>query len=98
MSCVVFAHTREMAVQISKEFHRLGKYLPDLVIKTVFGGMALKKNVEDLKGGCDILIGTPGRVADLVRQKALDVSKLKYFIVDECDQQLETLSRSVRAE
>lgn len=78
-------------MQITKEFHRLGKYLPEITVQTVFGGIPIKNNIESLKGGCDILIGTPGRIADLLRHKAIDVSKLKYFVVDECDLQFETI-------
>lgn len=48
-----------MAVQVTKEFHRLGRFLNDIVVKTVFGGVPLKKNMEMLKGGCDILIALP---------------------------------------
>lgn len=81
-----------MAVQVTKEFHRLGKFLPSIIIKTVFGGISVAKNIETLKGGCDILVGTPGRIADLLHRKVIDVSKLRYFIVDECDLQISTLS------
>lgn len=80
-----------MAVQITREFVRLGKYLPDIVTKTVYGGVPLRKDIDQLKSGCDILVGTAGRIADLVRHKALDVSQLKFFVVDECDRQIETL-------
>ncbi|KAK8810927.1 hypothetical protein WA538_000614, partial [Blastocystis sp. DL] len=91
ISCLVFCHTREMAVQVTKEFHRLGRFLNDIVVKTVFGGVPLKKNMEMLKGGCDILIGTPGRIADLVRHNAISVKDLRYFVVDECDLQIGTI-------
>ena len=80
-----------MAIQITREFMRLGKYLPDIVIKTVFGGVPLRKSMADIQSGCDILVGTAGRIADLVRHKALDTSQLKFFVVDECDRQIETL-------
>ena len=82
-----------MAVQVTKEFHRLGRFLNDVVIKTVFGGVPLKKNMEMLKGGCDILVGTPGRIADLVRHNAVSVKDLRYFVVDECDLQIGTIRR-----
>ena len=88
----MFSHTRELAVQISNQFSRLGKYLPDITVKTVYGGIPIKKSIDLVKSGCDILIGTPGRIADLVRRKALNVSKIQYFVVDECDHQLEVLS------
>lgn len=92
VSCVVFCHTREMAVQITKEFHRLGKYLPEIVIKTVYGGIPIKSNIESLKNGCDILIGTPGRISDLLQRKAIRLNNLKYFVVDECDLQFQNIS------
>lgn len=81
-----------MAVQITKEFHRLGKFLPDITIKTVFGGVPIKSNIESLKQGCDVLVGTPGRIADLLHHKTIDVSKVKYLVIDECDLQFQTIS------
>ena len=84
-----------MAVQITKEFHRLGKYLPDIVIKTAFGGVSISSNVQTLKNGCDILVGTPGRIADLVRNKHIDVSKVKSFVVDDCDLLFQKISNKI---
>ena len=57
---------------------------PDIIVKTVFGGASINNNINSLKGGCDILVGTPGRIADLVQRKIINVSKVKYFVVDEC--------------
>lgn len=84
-----------MAVQVTKQFYNLGKYLPDIVIKTVFGGVPIKKDIQALKGGCDILVGTPGRIAALMREKAISLKDLKFFVVDECDLQINTLSTSL---
>ena len=78
---------------MTKQFYNLGKYLTDLKIKSVFGGLPIKKDIQALKNGCDILVGTPGRVAALLREKAIDVSNLKFFVVDECDLQINTISR-----
>jgi len=83
---------KELAFQISKEYERFSKYMSGVNVGVFFGGMPIKKDIETLKKTTPhIVVGTPGRILDLVRQKALTLKNVKHFILDECDKMLETL-------
>lgn len=86
----VLVHTRELAFQIQKEYQRFSKYLPDVKSRVFYGGVNVKLDVEALKSECPhIVVGTPGRIMDLcTAKKAMDLSKVKHFILDECDRLL----------
>mmetsp|Transcript_11561 Transcript_11561/g.20911 ORF Transcript_11561/g.20911 Transcript_11561/m.20911 type:complete len:335 (-) Transcript_11561:337-1341(-) len=90
ISCVVLGHTRELAYQIKHEFDRFSKYMPNVKTMVLFGGIPVKQNKEDLaKEIPNIIVGTPGRVKDLCMQNVLDLSHVKFFVLDECDSVLE---------
>ncbi|KAI0344081.1 P-loop containing nucleoside triphosphate hydrolase protein [Trametopsis cervina] len=94
VSVIVMCHTRELAFQIKNEYSRFAKYMPEVRVNAVYGGTAVSKDIELLrdKTKCPhIIIATPGRLNALVRDKALDASKVKHFILDECDKMLEQL-------
>ncbi|KAK2704930.1 ATP-dependent RNA helicase WM6-like [Artemia franciscana] len=88
---LVLCHTRELAFQIYKEYGRFSKYLNDVRVEVFFGGFEPSKDEEKLKSKPHIVVGTPGRVLALVRQKRLNLGKLKHFVLDECDKMLEAL-------
>lgn len=89
---VVLSHTRELAYQIGKEYERFSKYLPEVKTVVVYGGVKRTQHAAALKETKpSILVGTPGRVIDLIEHKELDLSKVKYFVVDECDKMLESM-------
>jgi len=89
---LVMCHTRELAFQISKEYERFSKYMPQIKVGVFFGGLPIQKDEEVLKNNCPhIVVGTPGRILALVRSKKLNLKHLKHFILDECDKMLELL-------
>lgn len=90
---LVIGHTRELAFQIELEFKRLGKHLQGLKTGSVYGGQPLDKDKELLKDSqCPhILVGTPGRVLQLVRDKILKLEGLNTFVLDECDRCIDQL-------
>jgi len=89
---IVICHTRELAYQICQEFLRFSKYLKKVKIKVFFGGIAIRQHRAILKEETPhVVIGTPGRTLQLVKEKNLVLSKLKRFILDEADQMLEEL-------
>jgi len=89
---LVICHTRELAYQIKHEFDRFAKYFQDVKTGVVYGGMPIAKDKEMLKDNCPhILIGTPGRVLGLTRDKDLKLDKLSQFVLDECDKCLDKL-------
>lgn len=89
---LVMCHTRELAFQISKEYERFSKYMPTLKVGVFFGGLPIQKDEETLKTMTPhIVVGTPGRILALIRNKKLNFKHLKHFILDECDKMLEQL-------
>jgi ATP-dependent RNA helicase UAP56/SUB2 len=90
---IVLCHTRELAFQIQKEYERFSKYLPDIKSRVFFGGVPVKTDLEALANEKPhIVVGTPGRIMDLgVEKKALDLSHIKHFVLDECDVMLSKL-------
>ncbi|CAO0791150.1 unnamed protein product [Mucor circinelloides] len=94
VSVIVLCHTRELAFQIKNEYARFSKYLPDIRTEVFYGGVPMTKDVEILKDKArcpHILVGTPGRVLALVRDKHLKLANVKHFVLDECDKMLEQL-------
>jgi len=89
ISAIVLCHARELAHQVAKEFERFSRYLPDVKTTAVFGGVPIAEHKRALKVECPtIVVGTPGRTLQLIREKSLDASAVRIFVVDECDQQL----------
>jgi len=89
---LVICHTRELAYQIKHEFDRFAKYFPDVKTMVVYGGTPIAKDKETLKDSCPhVVIGTPGRVLGLVREKDLKLDKLTQFVLDESDKCVDKL-------
>lgn len=89
---LVVCHTRELAYQICQEFIRFGKYMSDVKVKVFFGGIPIVQHKKLLESEQPhVAIGTPGRILALAKDKSLKLNLLKRFIVDECDQVLESL-------
>ena len=92
VSVLVICHTRELAFQIAHEYERFSKYLPAVKTAVFYGGVPVKQNKEILKNDCPhIVVGTPGRILGLARDKDLVLDGIKHFVLDECDRVLESL-------
>lgn len=90
VSALIMGHTRELAFQIKKEFDRFSKYYKGVTTEVIYGGVPKKQHIKMLKESPPtIVVGTPGRILDLVQSKNLSLDKLKFFILDECDKMLE---------
>jgi len=86
----VLAHTRELAYQITAEFDRFKKYMPDVKVMCIYGGMDMGEQKKQIKSDSpNIVVATAGRLLSLVESKDLNLTKLKRFILDECDNLLE---------
>ena len=90
-SVLILCNTRELAYQIKKECDRFTKYLPKIRKECFFGGVPVKDQIKVLKGANPphIVIGTPGRILQLVKDKALVLDNLQVFILDECDKMMD---------
>merc|ERR1711871_1678802 len=92
VSVLVLCHTRELAFQIKNEYARFSKYLPSVKVDVFYGGVPISANKKALKEATPhIVVGTPGRLKALIGSKDLNLSKLKHFVMDECDRLLEAL-------
>lgn len=89
MSCqvLILAPTRELAQQIQKVVLALGDYLK-VQCHACVGGTVVRDDVHKLKAGVHMVVGTPGRVFDMIEKKALITDKIKLFILDEADEML----------
>jgi len=85
---LVIAPTRELVVQIEENVRAYAKHL-SLTMTTVFGGVGEQPQIRALRAGTDIVIACPGRLLDLMRQRAADFSQLKFLVLDEADRMLD---------
>ncbi len=88
IKCLVMAPTRELALQITETFEKLGKHTK-VKILCVFGGVEQDPQIARLEKGIDVLVATPGRMFDLVSQKYIDLSHLQILVLDEADHMLD---------
>lgn len=92
VSVLVMCNTRELAFQIGKEYERFSKYMPNIRCSVFFGGLSIAQDEKTLKTNPPhIVVGTPGRILQLVKLRKLDLKNLKHFVLDECDKMLEEL-------
>jgi ATP-dependent RNA helicase RhlE len=85
---LVLSPTRELAAQIAENMRGYAKYL-NLSVQCVFGGIPVGKQARALAGGCDVLVATPGRLLDLIEQRALTLRHVEIFVLDEADQMMD---------
>ena len=85
---LIMAPTRELAMQIDESVRKYGKYLA-LRTTVVFGGVNIEPQIAALQTGVEILVATPGRLLDLVEQKAVNFSKTEILVLDEADRMLD---------
>jgi len=85
---LVLSPTRELAAQIAENMRSYARYL-DLSVQCVFGGVPVGKQARALTRGCDILVATPGRLLDLIDQRALTLRHVEIFVLDEADQMMD---------
>lgn len=85
---LVLAPTRELTIQVAEMVHALGRHTGATVL-AVYGGQPIDRQLRALRGGVQIVIGTPGRIMDHIRRETLDLSSVCRFVLDEADQMLD---------
>ncbi|UOR00515.1 DEAD/DEAH box helicase [Leucobacter allii] len=85
---LVLAPTRELALQVCEAFESYAPHLPDVHLLPVYGGQAYGQQLSALRRGVDIVVGTPGRIMDHLNRGSLDLSQIKYLVLDEADEML----------
>ncbi|MFN0729386.1 DEAD/DEAH box helicase [Polaribacter gochangensis] len=97
IQAVILAPTRELGQQIYTNLVSFSTRLPAISIATVCGGIPIKPQIERLKSTTHIVVATPGRLADLVERKAIDIKSISYFILDEADEMVSALKEGLDA-
>lgn len=85
---IVLCPTRELAIQVADEIRNLSKYMHGIKVLPVYGGQDIGKQIRSLKGGAQIIIGTPGRVMDHLRRKTIRCDFVHTIVLDEADEML----------
>ncbi|CAM9459924.1 unnamed protein product, partial [Choristocarpus tenellus] len=83
---IVVAPTRELAKQVEREFNRIA---PDLSSLAVYGGTPIGPQIGQMRKGCDVIVGTPGRIIDHLEQGTLSLSEIQFCVLDEADLMLQ---------
>ncbi len=87
--CLVLAPTRELASQIAVSFRGYATTVDDFYVAAIFGGVPASRQIPKLVKGNDVLVATPGRLLDLIDQKALQLSDIEILVLDEADQMMD---------
>lgn len=85
---LVLCPTRELCMQITRDLSGFAKYLPSLQILPVYGGASIGEQIRKLERGAQVVVATPGRAVDLIRRKKLDLSHVRWLVLDEADEML----------
>lgn len=85
---LVLAPTRELALQVCEAFESFASKLPEVHLLPVYGGQAYGQQLSALRRGVDIVVGTPGRIMDHLKRGSLDLTQIKYLVLDEADEML----------
>jgi ATP-dependent RNA helicase DeaD len=85
---LILAPTRELAVQIADDLSSYGKHTP-LRVLTIYGGVSIERQINELRRGVHIVVGTPGRLMDHMRRGTLELHKIRALVLDEADRMLD---------
>lgn len=88
VQAIVLCPTRELCIQIHKDFKKYTKYMKKIKITAVYGGANIDPQIDAIRNGTHILVGTPGRVIDLIKRKVLNLNTIKTLVLDEADEML----------
>ncbi|MEW6520811.1 MAG: DEAD/DEAH box helicase [Thermodesulfobacteriota bacterium] len=86
---LVLCPTRELCVQVAGDIGDLARYVPGLHVVAVYGGASIDGQIRELRSGAQIIVATPGRLHDLIRRGAVDISAIRQVILDEADEMLQ---------
>ncbi len=85
---IILCPTRELCLQITSDLESFSKYSPGVKILAVYGGTSIVPQINSLKKGAHIVVGTPGRTLDLIKRNVLKLKKIRWMVLDEADEML----------
>ncbi len=86
---LVLCPTRELCMQVARDLESYAKYIKNLNILSVYGGARIDQQINALRKGVQIVVATPGRLKDLLRRRAADLSQINFVVFDEADEMLQ---------
>lgn len=89
IQAIILCPTRELCLQISQDLQMFAKYQRGISVTPVYGGERIDFQIKALKKGTNIVVGTPGRVHDLIRRKVLKLQSINWLVLDEADEMLD---------
>ncbi len=87
VQAIILTPTRELAIQVGSEFEKLTG--SGISVALVYGGASINSQINQLRRGAQIVVGTPGRVIDLIKRRALKIDRVETFVLDEADRMLD---------
>jgi ATP-dependent RNA helicase DeaD len=88
IQALVLAPTRELAVQVGREIGELGR-AKEVRVEVIYGGDSMDRQLDGIRAGAQVIVGTPGRVLDHLRRKTLKLDRLRFLVLDEADRMLD---------
>lgn len=85
---LILCPTRELCLQITKDLQSYAKYIEHANIVAIYGGAAISNQLRDVKRGAQIVVGTPGRMVDMITRKGINLSTINFVVLDEADEML----------
>jgi ATP-dependent RNA helicase DeaD len=85
---LILSPTRELCLQITRELELYAKYEKKVNVTAIYGGASIRDQAQQIKRGSQIVVATPGRMKDMLRRKMVDISAIKYCVLDEADEML----------
>lgn len=85
---LVLCPTRELCVQIAKDLDNFSTHLKGLKVVPIYGGASIDRQAKAIKGGAQIVVATPGRLVDMIKRRLVDLSDVRYAVLDEADEML----------
>ncbi len=86
---LILCPTRELCLQISRDLRSFAEYIPKIKITPVYGGASIEIQIRQLSEGPQVIVATPGRLNDMIRRKRVDLSHVKWVVLDEADEMLD---------
>ena len=86
---LILVPTRELAMQVAEAVHKYGRTAFGTCVVPVYGGQAIQQQLRALKRGVDVVVATPGRALDHIRRRSLDLSEIRFVVLDEADEMLD---------
>ncbi len=88
VQALILTPTRELGIQVAEAFHTYAKHIGHIRVLPVYGGQSISQQIKHLQSGVQVVVGTPGRIMDHMRRETLDLSNLKFVVLDEADEML----------